>query len=327
VNCAAHGVHQIRVPWAEARSRFTALFEALAIRVLQETTLSGAATLLRMSWDEVEGILQRAVDRGLARRKAEPVQVIGIDETSFQKRHEYITIAVDLQADRVLWVGDGRRQATLEEFWRGLEPVQQEAVEAVVMDMWDPYVAATRKALPNGLSKIVIDRYHVMWHLNQAVDIVRKAEHRTRSALGDDRLRGTKYEWLRGLNRRTAASTQRLETLRRAGFKVGRAWAIKEAARALWEATDFAEAMAIFRRWYFWATHSRLKPVIAAARMIRRWLWGILRYHVHPYTNAMTEGVNSKIQQLKYAARGYRNRDNFRRAILFHCGGLSMDPR
>lgn len=326
VNCAAHGIRQVMVPWAEARSRFTAMFEAWAIRVMKETTLAGTAELLRLSWDEAEGIFRRAVTRGLARRVEEPVRVVGIDETSFQKRHEYVTVAVDLERDRVLWVGDGRRQATLEEYWRGLSPSQQEAVEVVVMDMWDPFVSATRAALHGGVSKIVFDRYHVMWHLNQAVDLVRKAEHRERSAAGDDRLRRTKYDWLRGKDRRTAEVEVQLRAFHRAGFKVGRAWAIKEAARGFWEKPNFTEAMHLFRKWYFWATHSRLEPIIRAARTVKYWLWGILRYQTHRFTNAMTEGVNSKIQQLKYRARGYRNRDNFRLAILFHCGGLALDP-
>jgi transposase len=327
VKCATHGVLQVKVPWADGHSRFTAMFEAWAIRVLKETaTLSATAELLKLTWDEADGIFIRAVSRGLVRRTDEPVRAIGIDETSFQKRHEYVTIALDLEGDRVLWVGDGRRQATLESFWRCLTPEQREAVEVVTMDMWDPYVAATRTSLPDGLSKIVFDRYHVMSHINRAVDQVRKSEHRERMSIGDNRLHRTKYDWLRGEQTRTPETEAYLHELRAAGFKVGRAWAIKEAARGLWTAANFADAMSFYRKWYFWATHSRLAPVITAANTVKYWLWGILRYHVHRFTNAKTEGVNAKIQELKRRAKGYRNRDNFRYAILFHCGGLSMDP-
>ncbi len=308
VECGTHGVRQIHVPWAEERSRFTALFEALAIRVLQETTLAGGAALLRLSWDEVYGILHRAVHRGLARRQLEGVRIVGVDETSFQKRHEYVTVTVDLERDRVLWVGDGRSQPTLEGYWRALPLEQQAAVEAVVMDMWEPYVAATREALLGGTSKIVIDRYHVMWHLNQAVDEVRRSENRALVAQGDRQLKGTRYAWLLGPERRSAALEEQLQGMRRRGLKVARAWAIKEAARALWTCAGLDEALATFRRWYFWATHSQLPAIVQAAKTLKRWLWGILRYHLYRFTNAMTEGVNSKIQQIKYRARGYRNR-------------------
>jgi transposase len=267
------------------------------------------------------------VERGLARRGPEPVRIVGVDETSFQKRHEYVTVTVDLERDRVLWVGDGRGQAPLEGYWRSLSAVQQSAIEAVVMDMWDPFVAATREALGAGQDRIVIDRYHVMWNVNKALDTVRREEARELALRGDQRLKGTKYAWLLGPERRTAALEAQLAGLRRAGLKVGRAWALREALREIWEAASQEEAEVAFRRWYRWATHSRLAPMIYAAKTVKRWLWGILRYHLYPYTNAMTEGVNSKIQQLKYQARGYRNRDNFRLAILFHCGGLAMDPR
>lgn len=127
VQCGAHGVRQIRVPWAGDRSRFTLLFEALAIRVLQESTLSGLAELLGLSWDEAAGIFRRAVARGLARREREPTRVLGIDETSYQKRHEYVTVVADLARPRVLWVGDQRRQETLAAFWETLPAAERGA--------------------------------------------------------------------------------------------------------------------------------------------------------------------------------------------------------
>lgn len=321
----------MRVPWAEDRGRFTALFEAWAIRLLRETTVAGVAELLRISWDEAEGILRRAVARGLARRVEVPVRAVGIDETSFQKRHEYVTVVADLERGRVLWVGDHRRESTLREYWQSRPAEELARLEAIVMDMWDPYIKATRDHVPNGLSKLVFDRYHVMVHLNAAVDEVRRAEQRELSRAGEaeraKRLKGTRYTWLKGSARRTAAENELIQALRKAGFKLGRAWSIKESATEIWMSADPAEALRVFKRWYGWAIRSRLEPVKRAARMMKRYLYGILTYTRHRYTNAMTEGINSKIQQIKHRARGYRNRDNFRLAILFHCGGLDMNPR
>ena len=331
VKCAEHGVRQIAVKWAEDRSRFTALFEAFAIRVLRECSLSAAAELLGLTWEEIAGIQRRAVLRGLARRKVETVRVIGIDETSFQKRHEYITVAIDLERDRVLWVGDQRREATLLSFWESRPPEELARLEAVVMDMWDPYIAATRKGIADGLSKLVFDRYHVMWHLNQAVDEVRKAEQRelrrNQDAAAATLLKGTRFLWLRGKATREARHNRAIDQLRRAGLKVGRAWAIKESATRLWAYKRLSAAKKFFARWYWWATHSRLPSIVKAAKTLKSYLYGILAFTRFPYTNARTEAVNAKIQEIKYRARGYRNRDNFRMAILFHCGGLDMDPR
>jgi len=325
--CAAHGVRQIRVPWAEDRSRFTRLFEALAIRVLRETTVAGLAALLRLSWEEAQGIFQRAVARGLARRAREPVGVRGVDETSFQKRYDYVTVVADLARNRVLWVGDHRRQETLAAFWATLAPAERAGLEAVVMDMWEPYLAATRAALAEQPAAIVFDRYHVVQHLTHAVDLVRRAEQAELRRAGDDRLQRTRYLWLKGMKRRTGADRWLIGQLRRAGLKVGRAWAIKEAAAKLWTYHSATWALKYFTRWYGWAIRSRLEPMKRVARMMRRYLDGILAYLRHPYTNALTEALNAQIQEIKYRARGYRNRDNFRSAILFHCGRLDMNPR
>ena len=126
VSCPEHGVLQLSVPWAERGSRFTALFESLAIDWLRESNLTAVARRLRVSWEELDGLQRRAVRRGLARRAVEPISKLGVDETSFQKRHEYVTVVSDLDRGRVLYVADDRDQASLEGFYRGLTPAQRE---------------------------------------------------------------------------------------------------------------------------------------------------------------------------------------------------------
>lgn len=308
VRCAAHGVKQVVVPWAEERSRFTALFEAFALRMLEETTLLGLTRLLGISWHEAEGILRRGVARGLARRKAEPVRFYGVDETSFQKRYECVTVVSALERARVLAVGDHRRRSTLETYWQGLSEPEREGVEEVVMDMWDPYVAATRDGLPDGLSKITFDRYHVMQHLNHAVDLVRRAEHARLRKLGDERLKATRYLWLKGEARRSRQDLLLIQELARSGLKVGRVWAIKEAARKLWSYRSAYWERRYFERWYAWAIRSQLPAIVAANRMMKRYLYGILGYLRFQHTNALAESLNAKIQVIKYRTRGYRNR-------------------
>lgn len=172
----------------------------------------------------------------------------------------------------------------------------------------------------------MFDRSHVVQHLNHAVDLVRRAEHAALRRAGDDRLARTRYVWLKGAARRSWSDRCIIRQARRAGLKVGRAWALKEAARKLWTYRSATWALKYFTRWYGWAIRSRLTPMIRVAQMMKRYLYGILAYLRHLYTNALTEALNSKIQEIKYRARGYRNRANFRLAILFHCGGLDMNP-
>ena len=196
-DCPEHGPRVVKLPWAEASSRFTALFEGLAISWLKEASQQGVAELLGLSWDEIHGILERAVRRGLARRSAEPIPHLGVDEKSFRKRHRYLTVVNDLNRSRVLFVAEGRRKASLDGFWETLSEEQLAAVEAIAMDMWDPYVASAHEHLPEADQKIVYDKYHIAAHLSKAVDQVRRAENKRLRALGDERLCGTKYSWLR----------------------------------------------------------------------------------------------------------------------------------
>jgi transposase len=330
VRCDTHGVRQVKVPWAGERSRFTALFEAWAIRLLHESTVLGAAELLGISWEEAAAIQRRAVVRGLARRSLEPVAVLGIDETSFRKRYEYVTVVNDLEGDRVMWVGDHRRRETLREYWDSLSETELAGVRAVVMDMWGPYIVATCDCVPDALSKIVFDRYHVAANLSKAVNHVRQEEQRELRRAGEAaraaELQGKRFTLLKGRRRRTPEDEAEIAALRRAGFKVGRAWLIKESADRIWACVSASDASAEFRKWYSWAIRSRLEPIKRVARLMKGHLYGILRYAEHRYTNAKSEGTNSRIQLIKHRARGYRNRENFRNAILFHCGGLDMSP-
>lgn len=128
--CPSHGVRQIEVPWAEMHSRFTALFEALVIDWLRETSQRAVARRIGLTWAEVHGIMERAVRRGLARRGEEMIEYLGVDEKSFQKEHEYVTVVCDLdKPPRVLAVGDGQGRASLDEFYKGMSEEQRSGIQ------------------------------------------------------------------------------------------------------------------------------------------------------------------------------------------------------
>lgn len=327
VDCPTHGVVQSTVPWATPGSKFTLLFERLAIDWLREAAVIAVARQLKLRWDAVWGIERRAVARGLERRGALELRYVGVDEKSFQRRHDYVTVVSDLAGARVLFVADDRKRESLEAFWAlGLTDPQRAQVEAIAMDMWEPYVQATRAQVPDADAKIVFDRFHCAKHLNEGVDRVRRMEHRELKAAGDTRLTGTKYTWLRHPDRFKPEAWRAFAALRNSTLKVARAWALKETAADLWEYRYVGAARRFFRRWYFWATHSRLQPMIEKARMLKTHLSNILTYLRHRITNATAEGLNSKIQWIRYTARGFRNRENFKTAIYFHCGGLDLYP-
>lgn len=326
VCCATHGVVQVLLPWAEAGSRFTALFEALVIDWLREASLSAVGRQLQLSWDEVDGILSRAVARGLARRQVAPPRRIGVDETSFQKRHEYVTVVCDLDRDVVLHVADEHTETSLAGFYQALGPAGCAGLEVVCLDMWRPYIAATRQYVPAADRKIAFDKFHVARLLGHAVDLVRRAEHRALRARGEATLAGTKYWWLTNPERMVAQRWREFAPLRQSALKTARAWAIKEFAMTLWRYVRRGWAARAWTVWLGWALRCRLAPMQAVAQTIRKYLWGILNAIISGATNALTEGMNSRIQELKRRACGYRNRERFRNAIYFHLGGLDLYP-
>lgn len=329
VECGAHGVKTVRVPWAEPGSRFTLLFERLAIAWLKEATPTAVARRLGLSWDEANGIMQRAVRRGLARRTLESTTVkrLGIDEKSFLKRHQYVSVVVDLDRSRVLHVADDRKAESLVPYFQSLTEKERDGIEAIAMDMWEPYRKTVRAQVPDADEKIVFDKFHVLKHVSDAVDMVRKAESRSLASEGDNTLKGTKYTWLRNPANFTREAWRGFAALRDSTLKSARAWAMKESLRRLWDYKYIGAARTFFKGWYWWATHSRLGPMIKVARMLKRHLENILTYLTHRVTNAVTEGLNSRIQWIKYSSRGFRNREAFKAAIFFHCGGLDLDPR
>jgi transposase len=328
VVCPEHGVVQVDAPWAEPRGRFTILFERFAIDVLlQCQTVQGACRLLGISWDQARAVMDRAVARGRERKQALPVPRIGVDEKAFRKGHVYMTVVCDLDRSVVEYVTEDRTKESLHRYFSSRTPEQMQSFEAIAMDMWEPYVQATREAVPLAHDKIVFDRFHIMQHMTEAVDDVRKQEHRALSKEGDESLKGTKYLWLTNQENLSEKRSEELSSLPVRHLETGRAWALKEMLRDLWHHATPVAAGRFFDGWYSWAIRSRLEPVKDVARMIKTRVENVVNYCRHWITNAVSEGLNSKIMSLKRRAGGYRNPDSFKTAIYFHCGGLDLYPR
>jgi len=326
IRCPTHGTRQVRLPWAEARSRFTLLFERLAIDVLKEATVRGATRILRISWDEAWHLMQRAVDRGLRAKDKRVPGRLGVDEKAISKWARYVTLVCDLDAATIEYVAEARRMESLDGYFLGFSAEQLEGIRAIAMDMWPPYISSALRHVPGARDKIVFDPYHIMRYMNEAVDQVRKREHREYRTRGDETLARSRYLWLYAQERLPHKHQERFAVLRAMNLKTGRAWAIKESLREFWKRPTRAQALEHWKLWYRWATHSRLKPVIRIAKSIQQKLHNVLTYFTHRISNAVAEGLNSKIQTIKKAAYGFRSFENFKTAIFFHCGGLQLYP-
>jgi len=325
VDCPVHGVRQAMVPWAEPGSGFTSLFEALAISWLKVATVKAVSERLKISWDEAWGVMDRAVSRGLSRREDTPIEELAVDETSFQKRHEYVTVLVDRKNGTVIDILDDRKKVTLKK-WLKANNDRLKEVRSVSMDMWEPFITAVQETIEGANDKICFDRFHVAGHFGKALDKVRSTEHRELGRNGKSPLTKTKHDWLRTKANNEYKDKRAFLRLTRLNLKTARAWRIKEAANGLWSYTYRGVAERNWKALLGWIARCRLDPVIRVGKMVRNYLWGILNSIMLKVTNAIAESINATIQKIKARACGFRNRARFRTAILFHKGGLSLLP-
>jgi transposase len=324
-DCPEHGVKTLQVPWATPQGRFTVLFERFAVEVLlASATVSQGCELLGLSWDTAQEIMRRAVERGLERRQLEALKHLGMDEKSFRRGQSYVTLLTDLDQSRVLDVVEERTTEAADQLWETLSPEQKQTVEAVAVDMWEPFIQTIRKQVPD--ADIVHDKFHVSKYLGEAVDKVRRQEHKELMAQGDETLKGTRQLWLYNPQNFSPEQVEEFSVLKDLQLKVARAWAAKELFSKFWNYQEEGWARRFFKDWFGWVSRSRLKPVVEVAQMLKRHLDNLLTYLSHHITNAVTEGLNSKIQSLKSAARGFRNFRNYRIRILFFCGKLNLYP-
>jgi len=326
IECQKHNIKQITAPWASPRSGFTLLMESRIIDTLKECDVTGVTRLTNISWDVAWRIMERAVERGKQRKEKRVPEYLGIDEKSFARRHNYETLVCDIKNGTIEYVTDDRGQESLEQYYKQFTEKELAGVKAVAMDMWDPYIAATKAYVPFATDKIVFDRFHVVRLVTEAVDKVRRQEHKMLVSKGDNQLARTKHLWLANEDNIPECRRQEFNAIQKENLRTGKAWAIKEALREFWRYTYAKCAEKFFEQWHFWATHSRLTPMIKAAKTIKLHLANVLTYFRHKITNATSEGLNSKIQMIKEMSCGFRNREHYKTAIYFHCGGLDLYP-
>lgn len=313
----------VTVPWAAPKGRFTLMFEGWVLQVLQATSnVSAACALLNLSWDTAQAIMERGVERGLQRRQLEDIRRIGIDEKSFKKSQSFISVLTDVDGGRVMEVQERRDKENAIKLLETIPLQHRDAVEAVAMDMSAAFAAAVRETLPG--ADIVYDRFHVSQLLNQAVDQVRRKENKQLLAEGDETLKGTRMEWLHDPRNLHEDRVEALAELVSRNLKTARAWRHKENFEGFWNMPSILEGDGYLKAWYKSAIRSQLEPIKRCARTISKHSEGLLNYFKHRISNAVTEGLNSKIQSLKSAARGFRNFNHYRIRILFFCGKLDM---
>jgi transposase len=323
VECPRCGLRVEDVPWAEPWARVTAALSNAVARLARELSWQGTARQYGLNWKSVATIVKRAVQYGLKNRARPAVHAIGIDEVSRRKGQVYLTVVYDLERRILLWVGEDRTEEAVKKFFtEEMGPRRCHTLQVVCMDMWAAYANLVRQHAPN--AQILFDRFHIVKHLNEAVDGVRRAEMQRLTKKEKVLFKRSRWLLLKNPWNLNGDQKERLSTLVRWNTPIVRAYYLKEAFQLFWEYRQPARAKALLQKWMSSAMQSRLEPFKKFARMLRSHLDGILPWTNLRLSNGAVEGMNNKIKSISHRSFGFRSAKNFIAAIYHCCARLPL---
>ena len=319
INCPDCGVKTVDLPWSRPGSGFTLLFEALIMMMAQAMPVNSLSKLCDEHDTKIWRVIHHYVKKSRSHEVFDKVVRIGIDETSQQKGHKYVSLFVDLDSSRVIYVTEGKDSSVIPKFINDFRSHggYPDFISDICCDMSPAFISGVDMNLPD--AKITFDRFHVMKIMGEAVDRVRRSEQVFCRELDNSR-----YIWLKNPENLTKKQKVKFESLSDLNLKTARAYQIRLNLREFWnQPVETAEAY--LKRWYFWATHSRLRPVIEAAKTIKRHWHGIVNFSLSKINNGILEGINSVIQAVRNRARGYKNVNYFIDIIYMIAGKLKFN--
>jgi len=323
VACPRCGVRVEDFPWAEPWARVTTALANAVAMLARELSWQGTAREYGLDWKSVATIVKRAVQYGLRHRVRSPVHAIGIDEVSRRKGQVYLTVVYDLERRVLLWVGEDRTEEAVKKFFtEEMGRRRCATLRVVCMDMWAAYVKLVREHAPQ--AQILFDRFHIVKHLNEAVDEVRRSLMRELSLKERVTFKGTRWLLLKNPWNLNQSQKERLSTLVRWNSPLVRAWYLKEVFQLFWTYRQPWRAEQHLRKWMNSAMRSKLQPFKSFVRMLRSHLDGILPWTKLRLSNGAVEGMNNKIKSISHRSFGFRSSKNFIAAIYHCCAKLPL---
>lgn len=315
-------VRLVSPPWAGVNSGFTLLFEALVLQLCTQMPVNSAATIVGETDDKLWRLLKKYIDEARKTEDFSEVTAVGMDETSKAGHHDYISLFVDLNKKRTIFITEGKDSGTVEDFAKDFKEHSGDPVKVseVSCDMSPSYIKGVKENLPK--AEITFDKYHIMKIINGAVDEVRKQEVEEQNILKNSKYLFLKNRW--NMTSKQEAALNKIESMPKLNLKTVKALHIRENFQEIYLAESFDEFHDMLKKWYFWATHSRIEPIKEAAYTIKRHWDGVLSWKRSMINNGILEGLNSLIQAAKAKARGYRTFRNLKIIAYLITGKLDF---
>lgn len=323
INCPIHGRGQEEIPWAAPLSRVTYRLEYIVCQLGRIMTQKAAADILKMPTSTLSDILHRVITRVRAGHRIRGLVTLGVDEISYCKGRKFATIVYDLDRSCVLWVGKGKGRETIDQFFNEeLSERQRLKITWASSDMSRAYTEAIKHHCPN--AKLVIDRFHLVKALNEAVDEVRKEEWRDLDVEGRKAIKGLRWLLGMGPSSRTKGHTRFLNSLRKSNRRIHRAWVLKDEFDHFWHYSYLGAAEAFLKQWMTAALKSRIPSMRTFVGTLRAHYENIITFIERPLTNAVGEGINRILKIVKNRASGFRNLESFTDIIFLTMGDLDI---
>jgi transposase len=325
VKCPQHGVHAERVSWAAAGARFTRRCEELIAYLAQQMSKTAVCKLVGIDWRTVGSVVERIIGERLDPSRLDNLSIIGIDELSFRRHHNYVTVVVDHLRRRIVWVGEGKSSETLAKFFDALGPERAKALTHVTMDLSAAYRSAVGERAPQ--AELVFDRFHIQRLASDAVDAVRRDEVRGFAGTKQGKkLKHLRWALLKNPWHLNAREGAKLSDLQHANKKLYRASLLKESLAAILDRRQANVAQLALDAWRSWASRSRLQPFVKLAGTIKRHAAGIIAYVRTGLSNGLTEGLNNKTRLITRRAYGFHRVQALISMIFLCCGGITLSP-
>ena len=307
-------------PWGRKQSGFTVLFEAFVMALAKEMPMSRIGELVGEQDTRVWRIVRHHVGKAYEKKEFSAVEKVGCDETSSRKGHNYVTVFADMDNGEVLFATQGKDSETIRAFAEELpkHEAKAEQIKEVTIDMSPAFIAGTRDYLPN--ASVTFDKFHVIQALNKAQDEVRRTEQKKNPLL-----KRSRYIWLKNPENLTETQKKQMESLRFENLKTAKVYQMKLTFQDIYRSIKEPEAAeTAIKKWLSWAVRSRIEPIKTFAKLVKAHFAGILRYFTSRLTSGAREGINSRIQEIKRRAKGYRNINNFIAMIYLEAAGLDL---
>jgi transposase len=272
----------------------------------QVMTIQEVSEHLGLDWKTIKEIDKVFLEADFGSPKLDGLRILAIDEIAIKKRFHYMTVVLDYQTGRIVWMGEGRSYDTLASFFQLMSPEQLLRLEAIALDMWDPYLKAIQEFTPH--VKIVFDLYHVVAGFNKVIDAVRNLEYRKASQSQRKIFKGSKFLLLMNKHRiRSQKARQHLNRLLALNKTLAKLYILKEKLKTLWTYRLPYHAQKALNDWCRLARTIRYPLVRSFAKQLQRYSYGIINHCVYPINSAKIEGANNKIKVIKRKAYGFHD--------------------